>query len=462
MEILGLSITRSRGVLSEALAPVRSGAGLRGIWSRLISEPSTGAWQRNESLETPTVLGNPTVFACVDLIARDIAKLLLRLVEQDKNGIWTPVESSAFSPVLRKPNRYQTRIQFIEQWLSSKLTFGNTYVLKQRDDRNVVNGMYVLDPSRVTPMVSTSGDVYYELRRDDLSELRTDSVIVPASEIMHDRMVTLFHPLVGVTPIFACGLAAMQGLKIQDNSNNFFANAARPSGILVAKGDMSDEDAANLKAYYQANFTGPKVGSLLLLTNGMEYKPVTVNPVDAQLIEQLQWSAETICSCFHVPPYKVVGGQQPTYNNVEALNQQYYSQCLQSLIESLELVLDEGLELPRPYGTEFDLDDLLRMDTESKSKAAAEGIGAGAMAPNEARKRFFGLGPVEGGETPYLQQQNYSLAALAARDASGESITRTPAPPAVVEPPPVVMNALEPAALLWAIEQKAQEVRLYG
>jgi phage portal protein BeeE len=40
---------------------------------------------------------------------------------------------------LRKPNRYQNRIQFWEGWILSKLMRGNTYVLKVRDDnRNVV------------------------------------------------------------------------------------------------------------------------------------------------------------------------------------------------------------------------------------------------------------------------------------------------------------------------------------
>ena len=107
-------------------------------------------------------------------------------------------------------------------------------------------------------------------------------------------------------------------------------------------------------------------------------------------------------------------GSAPTYN-IEALNQQYYSQCLQSLIENIELLLDEGLELPKPYGTEFDLDDLLRMDTATKVKAA-DAVGSGTMAPNEARRRYFDLGPTEGGESPYLQVQNHSLAALAKRD----------------------------------------------
>ena len=108
-------------------------------------------------------------------------------------------------------------------------------------------------------------------------------------------------------------------------------------------------------------------------------------------------------------------GDPPTYTNIEALNQQYYSQCLQGLIESIELLLDEGLELPKPYGTEFDLDGLLRMDSATLIDTEAKAVGGGIKSPNESRRRL-NLPPVLGGETPYLQQQNYSLAALDRRD----------------------------------------------
>ena len=70
---------------------------------------------------------------------------------------------------------------------------------------------------------------------------------------------------------------------------------------------------------------------------------MTVNAVDAQLIEQLKWTGETVCAAFHVPPYMVGIGPPPPYANVEPLVQLYYSQCLQSLIVSLESHLDYGL-----------------------------------------------------------------------------------------------------------------------
>jgi len=125
--------------------------------------------------------------------------------------------------------------------------------------------------------------------------------------------------------------------------------------------------------------------------------------------------------------------------DIEALWVKYHSQCLQSLMVNFETKLDEGLGLNAPFGTEFDIDDLIWMVTATKTKAAAEAIGAGALSPDEARKKWFGLGSVKGGDTPYMQQQNYSLAALAERDAD-KPFTKPAAPPpataAAAELPP--------------------------
>ena len=71
--------------------------------------------------------------------------------------------------------------------------------------------MYVLDPARVTPLVSPDGGVYYQLGRDDLSGLDPIGITVPASEIMHDMMCPIFHPLCGVSPLYACGVSALAG-----------------------------------------------------------------------------------------------------------------------------------------------------------------------------------------------------------------------------------------------------------
>lgn len=431
MRLFGLNITREKG-----LAPVAD----RGGWWPIIREAFTGAWQENVEVNFDSVLSFHAVFACQTLIASDIAKLRVKLVAQDSSCIWSETKNPAYSPVLRKPNNFQNRIQFFENWVLSKLQRGNTYVLKQRDGRGVVVKLYVLDPTRVKPLVSDSGDVFYELDTDNLTGL-TERVVVPAREIIHDRFNCFFHPLVGMSPIFANGLAATQGLSIQNNSTRFFTNGSNPGGILTAPGAISDETAVRLKAHWDANYTGASVGKVAVLGDGLKYEAMAVKAVDAQLIEQLKWTAEVVCSTYHVPPYKIGIGAQPTYNNVQALNIEYYSQCLQVLIESIELCLDEGLGTGEALGTEFDVDNLLRMDSVTAFEVADKAKGVLTL---DERRRRVDHAPIEGGNTVYLQHQDHSLAAIAARDAL--LIEEAEAGPVQVPNAPANDNSAEQAA----------------
>lgn len=460
MRIFGFDFRVTRATASPVARSVADdwGGGSRGWWP-VVRESYTGAWQKNEEIALDSVLANPTVFSCTSLISSDIGKCRLRLVEQTSGGIWEEITSSAFSPVLRKPNRYQIVNKFVEQWILSKLVHGNSYALKQRDQRGVVIALYVLDPTRVTPLVTQSGDVYYRLSRDDLAQVpqAAEPIVAPASEIIHDVMVPLFHPLIGVSPIFACGVAAMQGSNIQSNSSRFFANGSAPGGVLMAPGAIPQETADRAKAYWETNFSGPNVGKVAVLGDGLKYEPLSVNAVDSQLIEQLKWTTETICSVYHVPAALVDSSHQPPYANSEPLVQQYYSQCLQSLMTAFENSLDEGLALPTNYGTEFDIDDLIWMDTATKTKAAGDAIGSGALSPDEARRKYYGLATVAGGDTPYLQQQYYSLKALAQRD-SDQPFSK-PAPAPVGRAPEEEAAAAEEEVKAFAADVRAAFLR---
>ena len=408
------------GVLStirSRLAPIFSTAhpvGAGGWVPYVVREPYTGAWQNNEEIAYDTALSNPTVFRCVSLIASDISKTPLELVELDDDGIWTVTTNPAYSPVLRRPNRYQTPQQFFEQWMYSKLLHGNTYVLKDRDERGVVKALYILDPLRVKPLVAPDGSVYYELQANDLAGVFNidGPFVVPARELIHDRWNCAFHPLVGISPLYACAGAANQGLKIQTASTAFFSSGGRPSGMLIAPTEIDPETAKRLSETWHT--LGP--GKTAIVGNGMKYEEVGASAVDSQLIEQIGHTAKTIAGCFGVPISMVDSSQQPPYANSEASQLQYQAQCLQVHMTAIEHMLDDGLELPSYLGTEFDLDMLIWMDTATKTKAAHDAIVAGAMSPNEARYKYFGLGPVPGGESPFLQQQYWPLSMLAQRE----------------------------------------------
>jgi HK97 family phage portal protein len=449
MKIFGLTITRTQ---QKAGIPVPV-TDNRGGWFRIF-ESFTGAWQKNVTVDFNSVLTFHAIYACITLIASDIAKLRVMYVQRDDNGIWTETTNSAYSPVLRKPNRFQNRIQFWENWLLSKLTRGNTYVIKERDSRGVVKALYVLDPNRVTPMMTDDGSVYYQLRADNVSGIKQD-VLVPASEIIHDRWNCLYHPLIGTSPIVACGIAATQGMAIQNNQTNFFNNRSQPGGILTAPGAISDETAARLKTAWETNYTGENSGKVAVLGDGLKFEPMAMTSQESQVIEQLKWTAEVASSVFHVPPYKIGVGEIPANTTVQSLNLEYFSQALQRLIEDAELCLDEGLGMSEGTGTEFDIDNLLRMDSVSQIDFLDKATGI--MKLDEQRKRL-NLPPLPaGGDTVYLQQQNFSVEALAKRDAKEDPFgtgkqapTQLPQPEPKQLPPPE--KAFDPARAAKAIQ----------
>ena len=275
-------------------------------------------------------------------------------------------------------------------------------------------------------------------------------MIVPAREIIHDSMVSLWHPLIGTSPLTACAMSATLGNKIYDTSISLFENRSLPGGVLSSPGLITKEQVTSIKEQFEKNFGGKNVGKIAVLGGDMKFSPIQLTAEATQLIEQLKWTVGDIARAFHYPTFKLGEPLPPYAGNVEALIMTYYTDCLQTLVESLELCLDEGLELTPGLGTELDLDNLMRMDTAALFESNNKAINGGWMKPNEARFRA-NYDKVDGGDSPYLQQQNFSLAALAKRDAKEDPFGTTPKPAA---PDPAPATAPTPAKEILSEAEK--------
>lgn len=456
--------SRVRSVLVRAALNLYTPLSYLGSWTTgwwWPHETGTGTWQTNTATADPssTLLTFPAVFACVTGIAQDVAKLRIKLTRQTNDDIWEEVheehgnsEEKQFKKVLNKPNHFQTRIQFVEQWIVSKLLNGNAYILKQRDSAGRVIRLYVLDPSRVTPLITDSGDVYYQLGSDNLAPIdeaahivnaqdnsgRFTSVTVPASEIIHDTMVSFWHPLIGVSPLTACALSATLGNKIGNHSTIFFQNRAMPGGVITGPREIAPDTAARIKAAWDTNFSGLNAGKVAVLGNDLKFEAMIMTAENAQLAEQLAMTREDVAMVFHYPLYKLQIGTPPYANGPQSAQLLYYTDCLQPLMEKLELHLDEGLSFPANLWPELDTDGLLRMDTLSMYDSINKA--SDWMKVDEQRKRA-NLPPLPiGGNTVYKQHQDYSIEALAKRDQGpdpfGNAPAPTPTPPEPNMPPP--------------------------
>ena len=404
MKILGFNISREK-----AMQPVND---WRHGW-RVIHEPYAGAWQKNDELERGDITCYPALYACLNRITQDIGKLPFVLKREGENGIWKAADSPAYSPVLRKPNGYQTAQQFRESWILSKLLDGNVFVLKQRDNRGVVTSLYVLDPCRVETLVSEAGRVFYRLSYNNANNLLPENfggeqITIPASEIIHDRINPFHHQLLGVPPLCAAALAAGKNIRILRNSSAFFENSANPGGLVAGPSGLSEADADKLQEMFNSRFTGDNSGKIAVIGADLKFTPFAFKAADSQLVEQMRYSDEQICQPFGIPPFKIGIGSIPAGLGVDAINLLYHEDALSGHIEAMENLLDEALALPSEWGIWLDTSPLFRMDEGKKAEVATKLVGGGVETPNEGRMRFD-LPPLEGGDTVYMQQQDFPL-----------------------------------------------------
>ena len=395
-------------------------------WKVVHEEGNTGDWQRSIFTRKDNVLNFGPAYACVKLISDDASKLRLcmkRRVQTEDGPVW--IEEVTNNRIAHNPNDYQTTAEFFRSWVLSKYIHGNAYILIGP------NGDYhVLDGGRTKAYVEDDGSVFYRTPADQLSQLGGETdYLIPSSQIMHDKISPLYHPLMGISPISAAYLTARGGMEIQKNAFNFFRNGARPSGIItLPSSGRKNENREKMKKQWEQSYSKGNIGRVAVMTGDVKYHPMGMTSTDAQLIEQLKLSSEMICQVFLVPPFKVGVGSAPPYNNVEALNLQYYTDCLQKVIEDIEATLHKGLGLLRTVKLEFDTDALLRMDKKTQSEVNGAGVKHGYIKVNEARQRENRL-PVPGGEHPYMQQQNYPVKDLAERGVGG-LVAATQNPPA--------------------------------
>lgn len=415
----------------DTLQPVLSGfAALTGA----VHDWFTGAWQQSsdnpDEGQLRDALQVAVVYDCIRRIATDIAKMSPGVRRLTDKGVWQRDSHQLFSKLIYRPNHFQTWFQFVVCWVCSRLLAGNAYIIKlYKSSTGNVEELIVLDPTKVTPMVATdTGKVFYQVSQEPLARI-TEDLLVSSDDLIHDRYLPLGHPLIGTSPLERALVSARARAGTISNAADLNEHASVPPGVLTTPEGMTEEQLNALADKWRQI---PK-GRIAVLDAAFKFEPLAAKYVDSQSQEIAELSATDICVAFGMPPWKLGLGPRPT-GQPEALQVIYLQDCLQWQVEEIEQCLDHGLGIDPDVYVELDPSCLLKMDSSTKANVAKVLRDGGILAPNEGRE-WFDLPPVEGGETPYLQQQNYSLAALAARDKLGPAPSGgSPSPTAPEEP----------------------------
>lgn len=367
-----------------------------------------GWWQRGFNVLPSGE--NSVVDACVWAYVRAIAQLPGYHREKKPSNEIVDITTSALSRLLRFPNTYETRSDFLTHTVRSLLYDGNSYWLAMRNDRKEVASLHWLNPAQCRAYVAEgTGEIFYSIGNNpviegDLAVDRAERWLVPARDILHIKLATPRDPLVGETWLTSLALDLLNRGAMNLNMAAFFQNMSRPSGVLATDQILTKEQVEELRQRWNEHSTGMNSGGVPILTAGLKWNAVSMNATDSQLIEALKLNDRSIAGVFGVPGI-LIGIQDTTaWNSTEALMNYWLSNGLGYLLDHIETAIDQFFALPANQFTEFDTNALLRTAFKDRIEALARGVQGTIFAPNEARARE-GLKKVKDGDEPRAQQQ---------------------------------------------------------
>lgn len=453
------------------LARIKGLLGVEGSWRGPFSGMSPlGGWfqlgpledgfQRDLVVDSYTARHVPAVYACVMAIARAMSQCYPKHVRVEGGRI-TEVTNSAAYRVLLNPNNYQSSPDFILNLVATALFDGEAFCIVTRNARFEVDSIHLLPRGTCSPLVDDeTREIFYAVGQSPLAPGGTD-FIAPARDILHLRFHTPRHPLIGESPIKSAALAIGINVALSKTQTAFYANMNRPSGIMSTDAVLNREQLTSLRVAFEEQSKGMSAGKIPVLAGGLKFQPLSINSQDAQLVEAQRMSLEDICRVFGVPPPLVGELSHATLNNAETLVQHFLSMSLGSYLEHTERAFDRlfGLSGGAEY-VELDTAALLRTDFAGRIDGLTKAVQGGVYSPNEARAKE-GLGPIEGGDTAFMQRQNTPINLLAELAAADAAPPPAPPPaPAPQEQPDLPNKSVECnpnliAFHVYEIEQKA-------
>ena len=374
-----------------------------------------------------------TVYACVRVIAETVASLPLNVFEATDKGGVKALEHPLQRLLHDEPNPEMTSFIWRETMLSHLLLWGNSYCQILRTGRNGIVGLYPLLPDHMEVDRDSRGKLTYTYTTSEGRMVRLDP-----TDVLHIPGLG-FDGVMGYSPIALEKAAIGLGIAAEEYGSRFFANGARPSGILTHPNTV--KDPAALRASWNAAYGGSgNTGRVAVLEEGMTFTPLSLPNNEAQFLETRKFQVTEICRIFRVPPHMIGDLERATFSNIESQNISFAVHTIRPWLVRIEQAVNRALipenEKGRFYA-QFNIDGLMRGDYKSRMEGYAIARQNGWMSTNDIRA-LENLNPIseeEGGDA-YLVNGNMipiSLAGLGvlmglAQQSDAEAAEEEPAP----------------------------------
>lgn len=339
------------------------------------------------------------VWACVRLLSETVASLPVNVYRKTPKGRELAPDHWLSLLMARKPNRYQTKVEFFETLMLNLALHGNAYA-KITKVGGQIRSLLPLMASQIETKLLPDGSVVHLYHADgNVDVLSSDSV-------WHVKLYG--NGIVGKSPLafgrnmFGIAQAAEQSV------SKIYANGGKPSGVLSFDRLLTPAQRASVRENFATLTTGTD-DRLLVIEQGMKFDAVSMSPQDIELLASRKHQIDEIARWFGVPSILINQNEGSTTlgSSTAEIISGFYKLNLRPYLERIEASVKTWLFTPEEanqYEFEFDFEGLLRSDLKSRLEGYRTAVAGTILTPNEVR-RIEGWPRVDGGDV-LLSQVN--------------------------------------------------------
>lgn len=342
------------------------------------------------------------VWTCVRILAETVGSTPLQMFRRIPHGKERVTDHPLAYLVGRRPNAWQTSMEWREMMQVHLALRGNAYSRIVSDSRGQITALIPIHPDNVKVQVLANNLPRYAVQRPDGGE---DTYVM--GEILHLRGMSS-DGYVGLNPIECLRQSLGEAMDAQDYGARFYANDAQSSRWIELPGNFkNDEDRQRFRERWQASQTGAGRWKTPVFEAGAKLHEMTINHADAQFLETRKYKDSDIARIFRIPAHKAGIMERATFSNIEQQAIEFATDTMQPWFSRWEQMLTAALIDSSGQSDlffEFNLNGLMRGDAAARSNFYREAILDGWMTRNEVRG-IENLNPLTGLDEP-LEPRN--------------------------------------------------------
>jgi HK97 family phage portal protein len=341
------------------------------------------------------------VSACIRAISEEIAGMRFELYRVLRDGTWERVDTHEVLDLLDavNPTTTGTELRFLTGAHLEAIGNAYWYLDGMTSENSKPTAIYPMNASRVKVLVNrnsfpsqVSGYEY---------QLQTKKIHFEPWQILHFKYPDPSDMYEGLGTVQTAAQWIDADNYAMEFNRRFFLNGARPSAILETETGYTPEQLTFIKSSFKEAYAGvDNAHKPIALPKGVTFKEAGQGQKDMDFSHMADMMRDRILAAFRVPRTALGITEDVNRANAEATNYVFALRTIKPKMDMICSYLNEFL-IPR-YGDDLVLtyeDPVPENRQERIAEMQSAMAGQPVMSVNEARDSYFGLDPIENGES---------------------------------------------------------------